>query len=103
MGTYILMAIILLIAITMAMVGKDGGNFYVITLVLAGVAMHQAASTSQAIMLGTSVAAMLIFSKNKKVDWKLALIIDPPTDIMAFIGGYFASKIEGNSLKIVFA
>lgn len=103
MEIYIMSAIILAIAITMAMVGKGGGNFYVIALVLAGTAMHTAASTSQAIMLGTSVAAMLIFNKHKKVDWKLALIIDPPTDIMAFVGGYFAGYIEGNTLKIVFA
>jgi hypothetical protein len=103
LNIYILSAIILVIAITMSMVGKGGGNFYVIAMVLSGVAMHQAASTSQAIMLGTSVAAMLIFSKNKKVDWKLALIIDPATDIMAFFGGYFAGSIEGSTLKIIFS
>ena len=103
MSIYILSAIILVIAVAMAMVGKGGGNFFVIAMVLSGVAMHEAASTSQAIMLGTSVAAMLIFSKNKKVDWKLALIIDPATDIMAFVGGYFAGSIEGETLKIIFA
>ncbi len=103
MNIYIMSAIILVIAVTMAMVGKGGGNFYVIAMVFAGVAMHEAASTSQAIMLGTSVAAMLIFSKHKRVDWKLALIIDPPTDIMAFVGGYYASRIEGDTLKISFA
>ncbi|XMB71886.1 sulfite exporter TauE/SafE family protein [Mycoplasmatota bacterium WC30] len=103
MNIFIMSAIILVIAVTMAMVGKGGGNFFVIAMVLAGVAMHKAASTSQAIMLGTSVAAMLVFSKNKKVDWKLALIIDPATDIMAFVGGYFAGRIEGNTLKIIFA
>ena len=96
-------AIILVIAILMAMVGKGGGNFYVIAMVIAGVTMHKAASTSQAIMLGTSVAAMIIFNKNKKVDWKLALIIDPATDIMAFVGGYFAGRVESTTLKIVFA
>lgn len=103
LNIYIMCAIVLVIGITMSMVGKGGGNFYVIAMVLSGVAMHQAASTSQAIMLGTSVAAMLIFSKSKKVDWKLALIIDPATDIMAFVGGYFAGSIEGNNLKLIFS
>lgn len=103
MEIYIIMAIIFIISIIMAMVGKGGGNFYVITLVLFGVLMHQAASTSQAIMLGTSAAALLIFNKHKKVDWKLALIIDPPTDIMAFVGGFLAGKIDGGTLKIIFA
>ena len=103
LNIYIMSAIVLVIGITMSMVGKGGGNFYVIAMVLSGVAMHQAASTSQAIMLGTSVAAMLIFSKNKKVDWKLALIIDPATDVMAFVGGYFAGSIEGDNLKLIFS
>jgi uncharacterized membrane protein YfcA len=76
--------IILAIAILMSMVGKGGGNFYVLVMVLAGISMHNAATTSQLIMMGTSVASMLVFHKHKKIDWKLALIIDPPTDIMAF-------------------
>jgi len=103
MTEYFLMAAILIISITMAMVGKGGGNFYVIAIVLSGVSMHQAASSSQAIMLATSLAAMLVFMKSKKIDWKLALIIDPATDVMAFVGGYFSSRITGTSLKTVFA
>lgn len=104
MNTVLLMsAIILVIAVLMSMVGKGGGNFYVLAMVLAGTTMHEAAPTSQMIMLGTSVASMIIFQKHKKVDWKLALIIDPPTDIMAFAGGYFAGQIEGITLKIMFA
>jgi uncharacterized membrane protein YfcA len=54
-------------------------------------------------MMGTSVTSMIVFSKHKKVDWKLALIIDPPTDVMAFVGGYFAGNIEGTTLKLMFA
>lgn len=95
--------IILVIAISMSMVGKGGGNFYVLAMVLAGISMQNAATTSQLIMMGTSITSMLVFSKHKKVDWKLALIIDPPTDIMAFVGGYFAGKIEGTTLKLMFA
>lgn len=100
---WIIYIVILAIAIVMAMVGKGGGNFYVIALVFAGIGMNAAASSSQAIMLATSVAALLIFNKHKKVDWKLALIIDPPTDIMAFVGGYYAGQLEGQTLKIIFA
>ncbi|MGH4138967.1 sulfite exporter TauE/SafE family protein [Clostridium sp.] len=95
--------IILIIAISMSMVGKGGGNFYVLAMVLAGVSMQNAATTSQLIMMGTSLSAMLIFSKHKKIDWKLALIIDPPTDIMAFVGGYYAGNMEGTTLKLMFA
>jgi len=95
--------IILLIAITMSMVGKGGGNFYVLAMVLAGISIHEAASTAQFIMMGTSAASLIVFNKSKKIDWKLALIIDPPTDIMAFVGGYFAGNIQGETLKLMFA
>jgi hypothetical protein len=95
--------VILIIAISMSMVGKGGGNFYVLAMVLAGMQMHHAATTSQLIMMGTAISSMLVFNKHKKVDWKLALIIDPPTDIMAFVGGYFASNMEGSTLKLMFA
>ncbi len=95
--------IILGIAIAMSMVGKGGGNFYVLTMVLTGAAMHVAATTSQLIMMATAFTSMLIFHNHKRVDWKLALVIDPPTDIMAFVGGYFAGHLEGTTLKIMFA
>lgn len=99
----IMSLVILGIAISMSMVGKGGGNFYVLAMVLAGATMHHAATTSQLIMMATSVTSMLVFHKSKKVDWKLALIIDPPTDVMAFIGGYFAGNLEGITLKMMFA
>jgi hypothetical protein len=101
--TIILSIVVLVIAITMSMVGKGGGNFYVIAMVLAGVSMRNAATSSQLIMMGTSIAAMLIFHKHNKVDWKLALVIDPPTDIMALIGGYYSGSIPTHNLKLIFA
>ncbi len=103
MSIYLIVALVFVIAITMAMVGKGGGNFYVLALVLSGITMHQAASTSQSMMFGTSIAAMLIFHKNKIVDWKLAFVVASPVFIMAFFGGYFAGSVDGTTLKIVFA
>lgn len=96
-------AIILTIAITMSMVGKGGGNFYVLAIVLSGVGMHQAATTSQFIMMATAFTSMIVFHNHKRIDWKLALLIDPPTDIMAFVGGYLAGNMDATSLKLLFA
>lgn len=100
---FLMYIIILVISVTMAMVGKGGGNFYVLAMVLAGISMQNAATTSQLIMMATAVTSMIIFHKHKRVDWKLALVIDPPTDIMAFVGGYFASSFQAQTLKIMFA
>lgn len=103
MSIYILSIIILLIAVSMAMVGKGGGNFYLLAMITAGISMHHAATTSQLIMMTTAGISMIIFNKNKRVDWKLALIVDPATDIMAFVGGYLAGGFEGYILKLMFA
>ncbi len=94
---------ILAISVVMAMTGRGGGNFYVPVLIAFGVTMHQAATTGQFILVATAISALLVFQKHKTVDWKLALIIDPPTDIMAFVGGYYAHIFSGMALKFVFA
>jgi len=94
---------ILVISVIMAMVGRGGGNFYVPVLVAAGSPMHQAATTGQLILVCTAFAALLIFQRRQVVDWKLALIIDPPTDVMAFVGGYFARVLAATHLKFIFA
>lgn len=103
MNLVVVSIIIFAIGVIMTMTGRGGGNFYVLVLVAAGQAMHQAATSAQFILMLTAFAGMLIFQKNKTVDWKLALVIDPPTDIMAFVGGYFSSYASNVSLKLVLA
>lgn len=91
------------IATVMTMTGRGGGNFYVPMLVAAGLPMHEAAAHGQLILVFAAVTAMLVFHKRKMVDWKLALVIDPPTDIMAFAGGYFSGLASGMTLKLILA
>ena len=103
MNLVVLGIIIFAIAVIMTMTGRGGGNFYVLVLVAAGQVMHQGAASAQFILMLTAFAGMLIFQKNKTVDWKLALVIDPPTDIMAFFGGYFSNYASNVSLKLILA
>ena len=103
MKLLIALVTILVIAVVMTMTGRGGGNFYVVALVMAGQSIHHAATTGQFILMLTAITGMLIFHKHKLVDWKLALVIDPPTDIMAFVGGYFSGYFSGLSLKFVLA
>lgn len=65
--------------------------------------MHQAATSGQFVLVATAVAALLVFHTHRTVDWKLALVIDPPTDVMAFVGGYYAHLLSGTTLKWIFA
>jgi len=85
---------VLAIAIIMAMTGRGGGNFYVPLLLACGLPMLQAATTGQCIMFCTAIAAALVFQKKRTIDWKLALVIDPPTDVMALIGSYYAHLLS---------
>jgi uncharacterized membrane protein YfcA len=94
---------VLLVAILMAMTGRGGGNFYVPILVATGISMHEAATTAQLILFLTAVAASLAFHKSRTIDWKLALVIDPPTDVMALVGGFYARLVPSAGLKFVFA
>ena len=59
--------LILIVAIAMTMVGKGGGNFYAVILAIANIPMHEAATTGQFMLFSASVAAMIIFQKNKSV------------------------------------
>jgi hypothetical protein len=100
---FLTIAVIFGISVFMSMVGRGGGNFYVPVLVATGIQVHQAATTAQLILFITAVSALLIYGKHRTVDWKLALVIDPPTDIMALVGGYFAHRVSGDALKYIFA
>jgi len=91
------------ISVIMTMTGRGGGNFYVPILLICGLPMLQAATTSQFILLVTSLTATLLFAKNRRIDWKLALVIDPPTDGMALVGGYYAHLLPVGVLKGTFS
>ena len=91
------------IAIVMAMVGRGGGNFYVPILVALGLTIHQAATVGQFILISSAAASAIVYQKHRTLDWKLALLIEPPTNIGAFIGGYYAHAFSGATLKFVFS
>lgn len=103
MSIWLLSLIILIIAATMTMSGRGGGNFYVITLVLSGLSMHEAATTGQFILVLSSLFATLFFGKNKVISWKLALIIGTMTIVSAFFGGFLSDIFNDKILKVVFA
>ncbi len=99
----IVSVLIFTVAVLMTMVGKGGGNYYVVILAIANVPMHQAATTAQFILFAASVATMIIFQKNKSVLWPLAILIGTSTALSALGGGYFSHLFSGFSLKMIFA
>jgi len=95
--------LILVVAVAMTMVGKGGGNFYVVILAIANIPMHEAATTGQFILFSASIAAMLIFQKNRSVSWTLAVLLGTFTAVSALAGGYFSHLFSGFCLKMIFA
>jgi len=97
------LAAVLIIAVIMAMTGRGGGNFYVPILVACGLPMLEAATTGQCVLVAAAVSAALVFHRSRTIDWKLALVIDPATDVMALVGGYTAHMMGSGGLKLTFA
>jgi len=104
MTTILILALIFFIISTLfSTIGMGGGILYLPILLFAGYSFEQAPMISLILIIATSTAALSTFWRNNKVDWKLALVIDPPTDIMAFAGGYFCSLIPESVLKMILA
>ncbi len=95
--------LIFIVAVVMTMVGKGGGNFYVVILALASIPMHQAATIGQFILFSASLSALIIFQKEKTLSWKLGLFVGSFTALAAFAGGYFSHYFSGFTLKLIFS
>ncbi len=92
-----------IVALSMTLVGKGGGNFYVVILVFAAIPMHEASTTAQFILFCASFTGMIVFSKNKAVAWKLAIPVGALIAFSAFAGGFLSYLFEEVALKVVFA
>ncbi len=95
--------IIFALTVVMIMSGRGGGNFYLIALVLSGVPMHTASTTSQFILLASALAGTLVFGKAKTLSWKLVLFFGGLNALAAFIGGFEAQRFSGSVIKTVLA
>jgi len=100
MGHILLLALVFLVVSTVfSMIGMGRGILYVPILLFAGFSFKQAPAVSLILIVATSTAALFTFWRNRKVDWKLALVIDPATDVMAFVGGYFSALVPESVLR----
>ena len=85
------------------MFGQGGGAFYVPLLLALSVPLYVAATSSQVLIMVVSFSSMLVFAKAKTVDWKLVLLIEPPTNVGAFLGGYLSPYFPALFAKLCFA
>jgi uncharacterized membrane protein YfcA len=99
----LLFFIFLIASIIFSMLGQGGGAFFVPMLLAVSVPFYVAATTSQVLIMVVSLSSMLIFAKARMLDWKLVLLIEPPTNLGAFWGGYLSVYIPSSFAKLCFA
>ena len=101
MHTWMIVGIIFVLTVVMIMSGRGGGNFYVAALVLSGVSMHTASTTSQFILLVSALMGAIVFGKARTMSWPLVFFFGGLNASLAFVGGFEAHAFGGTTLKIV--
>ncbi|MDL1956795.1 MAG: sulfite exporter TauE/SafE family protein [Candidatus Desulfofervidus auxilii] len=99
----VLFAVFFGVSVIFMMFGQGGGAIYVPMLLAFGLPLYKAAAISQVLIIAATISAMLVFQKAKMIDWWLALIVEPPTNLGAFLGGYFSPYFPPMFSKLVFA
>jgi len=101
MHTLIVVPVIFVLSVLMIMSGRGGGNFYVAALVLSGVAMHTASTTSQFILFLSALMGVIVFQKARTMCLRLAFFFGRLNASLAFVGGLSAHSFAGRALEIV--
>ena len=100
---FVLAGILGLGAVGFSMHGQGGGVLYTPLQVLFGVEFHEAVVRSQWFTIVTSLSAVLVFRKARKVDWRLALVLESAGFAGAFVGGYFSRLFPAFALTVLLA
>lgn len=86
-----------------SMLGIGGGVLYTPLQVIFGVEVHEAAATSQLLIVVLSVGATHVYCRAGKVDWALAAFLELFTATGAFAGGYLSGFLSERVLLTVLA
>ena len=95
--------ITLVVSIVFTMIGVGGGFLYVPILLSCGIDFHSATTTSLVMLTTAQISALYIFFRSELVDIKLAVMLEIPTMIGAFMGGMLSEHFNVNLLVILFA
>lgn len=84
--------------------GMGGGTILITILVcFLGIDQKVAQAVNLVFFIPTSIVATIVNIKNKEINWKIAVPISILGAIGAFIGAFFATKIEVGNLRKMFA
>ncbi|MFB3852151.1 MAG: sulfite exporter TauE/SafE family protein [Acidobacteriota bacterium] len=94
---------ILLVSSVFSMFGKGGGSLYTPVLVMLGVSVSSAISTSLVLNLITALVATIVFAKNKLVDYRFCLSFIPGTVLGSILGAFLSNKAPKELLLWIFS
>ncbi|KUH32397.1 permease [Thermococcus celericrescens] len=90
------------IGILAALFGLGGGFLIVPTLNFLGVEIHHAVGTSSAAVVFTSLSSAIAYSRQKRIHYKVSLLLASTAVIGAYIGAWLTSFISAAQLKVIF-
>jgi uncharacterized membrane protein YfcA len=99
----LLFTVFFIVSVVFMMFGQGGGAVYVPMLLAFGFPLYSCAATSQALIVVATLSALIVFHRAGYVDWTLALIVEPPTNLGAFLGGYLSPYFPEVFSKLAFA
>ncbi len=103
--TLILIATGITAGILSGLFGIGGGVLIVPALVyLLGFSAHKATGTSLVILLPpVGLGAVMEYARHGAVDWRAAIIVAITVFVGATLGAFFANKLSGVTLKLLFS
>jgi len=98
-----LVVVAALVGIVSAMVGLGGGFLIVpILVIFFNVEMHQAVGTSLVMIVFTAISATFAYARQKRIDYKIGLILAIGTVPGAIVGAYLTTLVSGRLLSALF-
>ncbi len=98
----LLLSILLFVAALLAsFFGQGGGVLYTPIQILLGVPFQTAAATSLFLIMVIAFSSTLVYRKAHTVDWQMAAIMEIPTTIGAFIGGFISGYFPERILVFI--
>jgi uncharacterized protein len=92
---------LLLASFVAALFGQGGGIFYTPLQVWSGIDFHTAAPISLFLIFIISISSTLVFRKAHLVDWGIALAMEAPTTVGAFLGGILSQYASSRTLGLI--
>lgn len=99
----LILVLLLFAALIASLFGQGGGVLFTPIQVASGVPFHQAAATSLFLIMMVSLSATLVFRRAHEVNWRMALALEVPTVLGAFLGGIGAHWISERALLFLLA